>query len=387
MKKDIVIEVVDLVKTYSLRGASSNESKEFNAIDGVSFNIEKGESVAIIGSNGSGKSTLLKILAGVTKPTSGSVTIRGRVANILDVGAGFHPELSGRENIFVNGQLLGFSKKEVTPKVDEIIEFSGIGDFINEPVKNYSNGMFLRLAFSIVAHLDFDIYLFDEVLAAGDAEFQMKLHLFFEQINTNSDKSVVYVTHELNTVMNLCNRFLFFKDGVLVNDGNEKDVSKYLAESYNKIETKLPEFKADLDGASFFRQNKFIINSVEVLGENSNELTDDQPFRINISYELFDKSAPIDFSVTIANLLGNSILGLSTLLSDCIVKENDSYIATFRLLPFTLKGGKYILNLTAIDNKRNFVFTAKSTLVFSLKDSLLVDNYIINMRPSIPFLR
>src|SRR5690606_19206903 len=131
----------------------------------------KGENVGIIGPNGSGKSTLLKILAGVTKPTSGTVDINGRIASILDIGAGFHPELSGKENVFLNGQILGFAKSEIAPKYKEIVEFSGIGKYIDEPVKNYSNGMYLRLAFSIMVHLDFDIYLFDEVMSVGDAEF------------------------------------------------------------------------------------------------------------------------------------------------------------------------------------------------------------------------
>lgn len=180
MKSNIAIEVINLVKTYSLRSQSSDGKGEFKALDGVSFKVEKGQSVAIIGSNGSGKSTLLKILAGVTKPTSGSVAISGKVASILDVGAGFHPELSGRENILVNGQLLGFSKKEITPKIKDIIDFSGIGHFIHEPVKNYSNGMFLRLAFSIVVHLDFDVYLFDEVLGVGDAEFREKVKKYLQ---------------------------------------------------------------------------------------------------------------------------------------------------------------------------------------------------------------
>lgn len=178
MKEDVVIRVENLSKVYPLRhpveDEFGNSTQEHWALKDVSFEIKRGESVGIIGPNGSGKSTLLKILAGVTKPTSGSVQIKGRVASILDIGAGFHPELSGRENVFLNGQIHGFSKKEIEEKLDEIVEFSGIEKFIDEPVKNYSNGMYLRLAFSIMAHLDFDVYLLDEVLSVGDAEFQIK---------------------------------------------------------------------------------------------------------------------------------------------------------------------------------------------------------------------
>ena len=172
MESSVAIEVKDLSKEYFFNATTSGSNKSFKALDNLTFSVKKGESVAIIGANGSGKSTLLKVLAGVVKPTSGTVKLNGRVATILDIGAGFHPELSGKENIYVNGQLLGFSKKEIESQVEEIIAFSGIQKFINEPVKNYSNGMFLRLAFSIVVHLDFDIYLFDEVLGVGDENFR-----------------------------------------------------------------------------------------------------------------------------------------------------------------------------------------------------------------------
>ena len=148
MESSVAIEVKELTKEYFFNAKTSDSSNSFKALDNISFSIKKGESIAIIGANGSGKSTLLKVLAGVVKPTSGTVKLNGRVATILDIGAGFHPELSGKENIYVNGQLLGFSKKEIRPQVEEIIAFSGIQKFINEPIKNYSNGMFLRLAYN-----------------------------------------------------------------------------------------------------------------------------------------------------------------------------------------------------------------------------------------------
>ncbi len=148
MESSVAIEVKELTKEYFFNAKTSDLSNSFKALDNISFSIKKGESIAIIGANGSGKSTLLKVLAGVVKPTSGTVKLNGRVATILDIGAGFHPELSGKENIYVNGQLLGFSKKEIRPQVEEIIAFSGIQKFINEPIKNYSNGMFLRLAYN-----------------------------------------------------------------------------------------------------------------------------------------------------------------------------------------------------------------------------------------------
>ncbi len=212
MKTDIAIQISNVSKVYPLRHPQMDEDgnlvHEHWALKDVSLAIKKGESVGIIGPNGSGKSTLLKILAGVTKPTHGEVKIRGKVASILDIGAGFHPELSGRENVYLNGQIHGFSKKEIASKFDEIVAFSGIEKFIDEPVKNYSNGMYLRLAFSIMAHLDFDVYLLDEVLSVGDAEFREKI---LELINTwNNKKTLVVVTHDFFQIHSIIDRVVAF---------------------------------------------------------------------------------------------------------------------------------------------------------------------------------
>ncbi|MFT6167749.1 MAG: ABC-type polysaccharide/polyol phosphate transport system ATPase subunit [Vicingaceae bacterium] len=222
MTKHTAISVSSLSKNYSLlrQDKPKQEKDDFTALSNVSFEIVKGESVAIVGFNGSGKSTLLKILAGVTKPSSGSVTITGKVASILDIGAGFHPELSGRENIFLNGQLLGFTKKSITPKLEEIVDFSGIGNFINEPVKKYSNGMFLRLAFSIVIHLDFDIYLFDEVLGAGDTEFQQKFQQKLLNLQRSKSKTVIIVSHQIRDFKQAIGRCLYLQSGGLTTFDN-----------------------------------------------------------------------------------------------------------------------------------------------------------------------
>jgi len=202
MTNDIAIKVENLSKVYPLRQPYVDENgqlvNEHWALKDVSFEIKKGESVGIIGPNGSGKSTLLKILAGVTKPTIGKVTISGKVASILEIGAGFHPELSGRENVFLHAQIQGFSKQEVLKVFDEIVAFSGIEKFIDEPVKNYSNGMFLRLAFSIIAHLDFDVYLFDETLHFGDYGFKLKI---INWIKTNTNKTILICSHNINELV------------------------------------------------------------------------------------------------------------------------------------------------------------------------------------------
>jgi len=226
MEKENAIEIKGLSKCYTRVGASELGTHELWALRDVSFSVKRGDSVGIFGHNGSGKSTLLKVLAGVTKPTHGTVAIRGRVASILDIGAGFHPELSGRENIYLNSNVLGFSKLETSKVEQEIIEFSGIGDFINEPVKNYSSGMFLRLAFSILAHLDFDVYLFDEVFAVGDAKFEAKVSKTLRAL-IESDKTVVLVSHQMSA-LDKQDTFLHLKEGALQSyDENRKVLIDY----------------------------------------------------------------------------------------------------------------------------------------------------------------
>lgn len=222
MDFNTVIKVENLSKVYQLRDSTTDENgnttNELWALKDVSFEIKKGESIGIAGPNGSGKSTLLKILAGITKPTSGKVAIRGKVASILDIGAGFHPELSGRENVYLNGQIHGFTKEEIERKFDEIVEFSGVKKFINEPVKNYSSGMYLRLAFSIMAHLDFDLYLLDEVLSVGDAEFRVKSAKFF--VEKKGSKSVINVSHEKNIMNIIADRCFYFSNGSMIDDSS-----------------------------------------------------------------------------------------------------------------------------------------------------------------------
>ena len=214
MDTAIAIKAEGLGKRYRLRHPLTDEngqtSDELWALRDVSFEIKKGESVGIVGPNGCGKSTLLKILAGVTKPTTGRVIIADRVAGILDIGAGFHPELSGRENVFLNGRLYGFSKKEIRARFEAIVEFSGIGRFIDEPVKNYSNGMYLRLAFSIMAHLDFDVYLLDEVLSVGDREFRARVAAYLKREMTDGRKTFVIVTHQEQEALLYCSRIIDF---------------------------------------------------------------------------------------------------------------------------------------------------------------------------------
>lgn len=193
-------------------------SQQFRALDDVSFMIHEGESVAVLGYNGSGKSTTLKLVSGVLEPDGGTVLTRGRVAGLIEVGAGFHPDLTGRENVFLNAAILGMSEKEIKARFDEIVEFSEIGDFIDQEVKNYSSGMFMRLAFSVAIHVEVDVLLVDEVLAVGDAPFRQKCGEKLKQLS-NEGVTMMVVSHSKNQVKDLCTRGIVISKGKVVFDG------------------------------------------------------------------------------------------------------------------------------------------------------------------------
>ncbi len=188
--------------------------EDFWALKDVNLNIERGDIVGVIGKNGAGKSTLLKIIAGITKPTEGNVRLYGRVSSLLEVGTGFHPELTGRENIFLNGVILGMTRKEVAKKFDEILAFAGIAKFLDTPVKHYSSGMYVRLAFAVAAHLEPDILIVDEVLAVGDAEFQKKCLGKMEDISKKEGRTIIFVSHNMQAIRLLCNNTLLLDGGI-----------------------------------------------------------------------------------------------------------------------------------------------------------------------------
>lgn len=195
---------------------------EFRALDGVNFQVEQGESVALLGFNGSGKSTTLKMISGVLRPDSGKVLTRGRVAGLIEVGAGFHPDLSGRENIYLNAAILGMTKKEIEARFDDIVAFSEIERFIDTEVKHYSSGMFLRLAFSVAIHTEVDVLLIDEILSVGDEPFQQKCLARIRELHA-AGKTLVVVSHDLDMVSRLCDRGILLQDGKVRFDGPSAD--------------------------------------------------------------------------------------------------------------------------------------------------------------------
>jgi lipopolysaccharide transport system ATP-binding protein len=232
---------------YSLRDRIANifdfkkareDKNEFWALKNVNLTIKKGESIGIIGRNGAGKSTLLKVLSRITPPTEGKVTMHGRVASLLEVGTGFNPELTGRENIFLNGAILGMTKKEIKRKFDEIVAFAEIEQFLDTPVKRYSSGMYMRLAFAVAAHLESEILIIDEVLAVGDAQFQMKCLGKMDDVAKNEGRTVLFVSHNIQAIKQLCSRAILLESGNIVSIGKvDEVVDRYLGshnDGFNK---------------------------------------------------------------------------------------------------------------------------------------------------------
>lgn len=256
-----VIEVEHLTKTYYLRHqkqerytalrdvlankvkgifggpkSSSYSTETFNALHDVSFAVEQGDRVGIVGRNGAGKSTLLKILSRIVSPTTGRIIIDGRVASLLEVGTGFHPELTGRENIFLNGSILGMSREEITKKFDEIVAFSEVEQFLDTPVKRYSSGMYVRLAFSVAAHLEPEILIVDEVLAVGDAAFQRKCLGKMNDVS-GQGRTILFVSHNMEAVQKLCNKGIMLQHGKMTEQGAIEPVIKKYLEAYQNNES------------------------------------------------------------------------------------------------------------------------------------------------------
>lgn len=279
MAKDSAIRISELSKRYMIQphGARGNPTlrdalsaaaraainpraawtkrrirEEFWALQDVSAEIAKGEKVGIVGGNGAGKSTLLKVLSRITPPTSGRVEIAGRVTSLLEVGTGFHPELTGRENIFLNGSILGMPHGEVRRRMEEIVDFSGVEQFLEVPVKRYSSGMKTRLGFAIAAHLDSDVLVVDEVLAVGDAEFQKRCIGKMDEVSRSGDRTILFVSHDLASVQGLCDTALLMEKGRLADQGPvDRIVSRYLSEikSASNLETiRLPIVSVALSG-------------------------------------------------------------------------------------------------------------------------------------------
>jgi homopolymeric O-antigen transport system ATP-binding protein len=265
--KNFVRKAFDLAQGREI--IQGDEIEEFWALDNVSFEVQKGDVLGIIGRNGAGKSTLLKVLSRITEPTRGRVTIRGRVASLLEVGTGFHPELTGRENIYLNGALLGMTKQEIRDKFDEIVAFAEVERFLDTPVKRYSSGMYVRLAFAVAAHLEPEILVVDEVLSVGDAAFQRKCMGKMSNVATEQGRTVILVSHNMPAVLSVCSKALFLKAGRVCQLGNASDAVRRYMNEVSEISIIPLKSRTDRtgDGAVRFTNAYFANNRLSTVNE------------------------------------------------------------------------------------------------------------------------
>lgn len=255
----------------------------FMALDDISFEVKKGERLGIIGGNGAGKSTTLKILSRVTAPTEGKVYINGRISSMLEVGTGFHQELSGRENIYLNGAILGMSKEEVDSKINDIIEFSECAQFIDTPVKRYSSGMYVKLAFAVAAHLDSEIMIMDEVLAVGDMQFQKKCLSKMRQAAIEDGKTVLYVSHNMSTIAQLCDRCIVLNKGKVIFDGNVDDGIKVYME--NGMDSVVKRNYREYKRPAWLTSQDIRIEEIEFLEKDNNIFVDNENIIMKIIWK------------------------------------------------------------------------------------------------------
>lgn len=322
--------------------AAAHTGERFLALDDISFTVKKGEALGIIGHNGAGKSTLLKLLSRVTAPTKGTISYNGRVASMLEVGTGFHPELTGRENVYMNGAILGMTKAEIDRKFDQIVEFAEMEKFIDTPVKRYSSGMYVKLAFAVAAHLDSEIMIMDEVLAVGDMKFQQKCLGKMGDAANSEGRTVLYVSHNMNTIRQLCTRCIVLDHGKLVFDG---DVEKAI-EMYSDM-SKSPDVVND---CTQIKRNTAIIdeaiqvNTVILSGKESAVYASTEKVRANIAYESREIIKNLAFRMTIESS-DKTVVGLATS-KPCIVAQKGINEIELALDMDCLAPGKYIVKLT-----------------------------------------
>ena len=388
---DVAISVNHVSKVYklydnpmdrlkeSLGLSRKKKYKEHYALNGISFEIKKGETVGIIGTNGSGKSTILKIITGVLNPTSGSVQVDGRISALLELGAGFNMEYTGLENVYLNGTMLGFSKEEIDSRLQDILDFADIGEFIHQPVKTYSSGMFVRLAFAVAINIDPEILIVDEALSVGDIFFQSKCFRKFEEFKERG-KTILLVSHDLSSISKYCDRVILLNKGNKVSEGSPKVVvdeyKKILANKSEGVETETKEEAIDTpdqevqneqNGKFSIKNNwskSFPLNpefieygtgKAEILdflirdcnGNITNLIEKDTEFEIEMKVKFHDAVSEPIFAYTIKDIRGTDLTGTNTMYENAPVREmhkDDVQEVGFRQ-KMTLQGGEYMLSL------------------------------------------
>ena len=360
------IEVTDVWKTFRLYKEKNQYLKaavlrgrraryeEFWALKGVDFNVLSGSTLGIIGSNGSGKSTLLKCLAGILTPDKGQIQVSGRLSALLELGAGFHLDLSGRENVFLNGAILGLTRREVETKFDDIVEFAGLGKFIDTPVKNYSSGMIIRLGFAVAANVEPEILLIDEVLSVGDQSFQIRCIERIEKFRKDGC-TIVFVSHALDQVRQLCEEAIWIDKGVVKQKGSALEViSNYSSDSHQAVE------KVDSDIGERWGSGQATITNVDILNQDGNSSRLLETGKEAVIQIKFDSHLPVHspvIGVRITHLLGTVVWGTTTRRQGVFIDSiSGAGIAELKIPYLSLLEGTYDLTVYLSDSTEVLAF-------------------------------
>lgn len=346
-------------------GEANNRATKGNSdyvwsLDDINFSVNSGDVVGIIGKNGAGKSTLLKVLSKVTSPTTGKVKVRGRIASLLEVGTGFHPELTGRENIYLNGAILGMKKHEISAKFDEIVAFSGVERYIDTPVKRYSSGMYVRLAFAVAAHLEPEILIVDEVLAVGDAEFQKKCLGKMKDVS-GAGRTVLFVSHNMAAVKSLCNRGIMLKNGKVVLDADVDTV----VQRYLKSDSSDENHKVFDPGVIV---EDVVLHEIKIcsMGKNVSEpIVEGEEIEFLTKLEVLNHPDAYHVTYHLLNELGEIMFSLSHTTENVPLRKGlNNLVCTFPGKFFNT--GTYFLNLIVVKDKKNGIYVEKDIAAFTI---------------------
>ncbi|MCE7071416.1 ABC transporter ATP-binding protein [Dyadobacter sp. CY327] len=361
--RDIVSEKVD--KLFSRRQDNSDfaEKEEFWALRDVNFSIDQGDRIGIVGHNGAGKSTLLKILSRITEPTTGQIKIDGRIASLLEVGTGFHPELTGRENIFLNGAILGMAKSEIRQSFDAIVDFAGVEKFLDTPVKRYSSGMYVRLGFAIAAHLNPEILIVDEVLAVGDTEFQKKCLGKMRDVS-ESGRTLLFVSHNLTAIQALCNKSFYFEKGMLIDQGETTHiVTNYLSKVSHKTLEKHWDNIENAPGNDQVRVKRF-----KLFPEYQDDLNHiDVRTPINFQFEFWNlvEGASLNLSMHLYTFTGECIFNVGTQ-AETFSKGLVSGVC--EIPGHFLNDGSYVVSMMIVKDTSTVLYNMEEALIFDIED-------------------
>ncbi|PSB29498.1 ABC transporter ATP-binding protein [Chlorogloea sp. CCALA 695] len=348
-------------KTYN------SACEEFWALKDVSFEIKQGDRIGIIGSNGAGKSTLLKILSRVTEPTNGRIAIKGRVASLLEVGTGFHPELTGRENIYLNSAILGMGRAEIKKKFDEIVSFAEVEKFLDTPVKRYSSGMYVRLAFAVAAHLEPEILIIDEVLAVGDAKFQKKCLGKMSDVSDKEGRTVLFVSHNMAALKSLCDRAILLKSGCLITDGETHDVISHYIESDNNDSLSLLRTWDDIETAP--GNDKVRLYQIGVVPEHDdsslNQITVITPLKIEFEYWNYLEGAYLNLSLNLYTSEGTCVFNS---ISSSITCPSGLIRGVCYIPGNFLNDGSYQITMMIVQDTSTVLYICENLLSFTVHD-------------------